>query len=155
MTFLYLCRTDGDQYRMVKMTSLSEVESSYLCSETHCECPAGVRPTCRHREMLPRFIQRNAINTGWGFDYDRGGWVQTEYGSTDEPISDPYSHLHLSDGKYKGQHLNTPIYEVENIQEPALAVELVDTTVSKTVTPAGSSPAEGTKPKALFIRRRI
>ena len=76
MTVLYNCRTDGDQYRITKFTSDLDVESSYLCTETECECPAGHRPTCRHREMLPKFIHRDHINDEWFFDYDRGGWVQ-------------------------------------------------------------------------------
>jgi hypothetical protein len=25
--------------------------------------------------MLPRFIERGAVNTGWFWDHDRGGWV--------------------------------------------------------------------------------
>lgn len=25
--------------------------------------------------MLPKFVQRGAVDTGWQFDYDRGGWV--------------------------------------------------------------------------------
>ena len=74
MTILYSCRHDGQEYRITKWND-GNVESSYLCSEDECECPAGVRPSCRHREMLPYFISRNAINTGWWFDWDRGGWV--------------------------------------------------------------------------------
>lgn len=76
MPFLYNCRHDGDQYRISKFDEDQNVESSYLCTETECECPAGVRPMCRHREMLPLFIRRGAVNTGWQLDYDRGGWVQ-------------------------------------------------------------------------------
>jgi len=74
MTILYNCRHSGDQYRITKFDD-GEPSSSYLCTETECECPAGVRPMCRHREMLPRFIHRAAVNTGWWYDYDRGGWV--------------------------------------------------------------------------------
>lgn len=72
---LYNCRHDGDQYRISKFDDSLNVESSYLCTVAECECPAGVRPMCRHREMLPRFISRQAVGTGWMFDYDRGGWV--------------------------------------------------------------------------------
>jgi len=28
--------------------------------------------------MLPRFIQRKTVGTEWCYDYDRGGWVQTD-----------------------------------------------------------------------------
>lgn len=78
MTFLYNCRHSGDQYRITKFNEHYEpVEgSSYLCTVQECDCPAGQRPMCRHREMLPRFLQREKVNTGWMYDYDRGGWVQ-------------------------------------------------------------------------------
>jgi hypothetical protein len=84
MTHLYSCRHSGDQYRITKFTSDLEVESSYLCTVAECECPAGVQPTCRHRKMLPKFLQRDAVDTDWMFDYDRGGWVQMAFG---EPAS--------------------------------------------------------------------
>ena len=85
MTFLYLCRHAGDEYMITKMDNLGNVESSYLCTQEECTCPAGVRPTCRHRQMLPKFLSREAVNTQWAFDYDRGGWVQTEWGPQEEP----------------------------------------------------------------------
>lgn len=73
---LYSCRHDGDQYRISKFDDDMNVVSSYLCTEGECDCPAGVRPMCRHREMLPRFLDRKTVGTDWWFDYDRGGWVQ-------------------------------------------------------------------------------
>jgi hypothetical protein len=76
MPVLYNCKHDGDQYRISKFDNDMNVESSYLCTEEECECPAGHRPTCRHREMLPRFIARETVGTEWFYDYDRGGWVQ-------------------------------------------------------------------------------
>ena len=80
MTILYSCRHSGDQYRITKFSDDMEVESSYLCTIAECECPAGSRPICRHREMLPLFIARGAIDTGWFYDYERGGWVQSDIG---------------------------------------------------------------------------
>src|SRR6266403_3678414 len=77
MTILYNCHTDGDQYRITKFND-GEVESSYLCTVDECECPAGHRPSCRHRHMLPRFIQKGAINSYFFYDYDRQGWVMNE-----------------------------------------------------------------------------
>jgi hypothetical protein len=76
MTILYNCKHSGDQYQITKFDEHMNVESSYTCTERECDCPAGQRPRCRHREMLPKFISRGAIGTGWFFDYDRGGWVQ-------------------------------------------------------------------------------
>ncbi len=78
MPTLYNMRHSGDQYRCTKFTSDMDVESSYLCTEQECECPAGHRPTCRHREMLPKFIQREHVGDNWMYDYDRGGWIQTD-----------------------------------------------------------------------------
>lgn len=76
MTFLYNCKHSGDQYKITKFTEHMDVESSYLLTETECQCPAWEkRGKCRHLEMLPRFIAREAVNTGWFFDFDRGGWV--------------------------------------------------------------------------------
>lgn len=76
MPSLYNCRHDGDQFRITKFDSDFNPEASYICDAVNCECPAGVRPTCRHRHMLPKFIARNAVGTNWFLDFDRGGWVQ-------------------------------------------------------------------------------
>lgn len=76
MPTVYNCKTDGDQYRITKFDDDLEVESSYLLTMAECECPAGNRPSCRHRQMLPKFMQRHAIDTEWFLDFDRGGWVQ-------------------------------------------------------------------------------
>lgn len=78
MAILYNCHTDGDQYRITKFSEHGEVESSYLCSEEECECPAGHRHTCRHRQMLPMFLAREAVNSFWFLDWDRKGWVAVE-----------------------------------------------------------------------------
>ncbi len=80
MPFLYNCKHSGDQYSITKFDAHMNVESTYLCTLEECNCPAGQRPTCRHREMLPKFITRGAIGTEWMFDFDRGGWVQTNLG---------------------------------------------------------------------------
>jgi len=85
---LYNCRHDGDEYRISKFDNDMNVESSYMLSLEECTCPAGVRPTCRHRQMLPKFIAREHIGDSWMFDFDRGGWVQMgeEYAQQEEPI---------------------------------------------------------------------
>ncbi len=105
MTTLYNCHTDGDQYRITKFDSLGNVESTYLCTVDECECPAGFRPTCRHRHMLPRFIAKDAVNSFYFYDYDRQGWVTNEPApvqqetstflyTTDEPTM-PITHADL------------------------------------------------------------
>lgn len=69
MTTLYNCHHDGDQYRITKFVD-GNPESSYLCTFAECECPAGSRPTCRHRLMLPAFINMNTVNTHWFMNFD-------------------------------------------------------------------------------------
>lgn len=78
MPFLYNCRHSGDEYRITKFDSHFNLEgdSSYTCTISECTCPAGHRPKCRHREMLPKFINRGYVGTNFFFDYDRGGWMQ-------------------------------------------------------------------------------
>lgn len=75
MTHLYNCRHDGDQFRITKWDTDMNVEASYLLTAHECECPAAARDTCRHRQMLPKFIARGAVGTEWFYDHDRGGWV--------------------------------------------------------------------------------
>lgn len=76
MPVLYNCRHSGDQYRITKFDDDMNPQGSYLLSLEECDCPAGVRPTCRHRQMLPKFIARQHVGDEWLFDFDRGGWVQ-------------------------------------------------------------------------------
>lgn len=75
---LYSCRHDGDQYRITKFDEDLNPKSSYLCTRQECDCPAGVRPTCRHREMLHAFMERGAVGTGEWLNYDEGGWYEME-----------------------------------------------------------------------------
>ena len=78
MTILYNCKSEGASFRITKFDDDLNPTSSYLTDGRTCDCPAAKRPMCRHREMLPRFQHRGAVDTGWMFDYDRGGWVQME-----------------------------------------------------------------------------
>lgn len=55
-----------------------EVESSYALNEIDCECPAGVRPSCRHRQMLPQMLAADLVNTHWFWDFDLGRAVDFE-----------------------------------------------------------------------------
>lgn len=68
----YNCKHSGDQYRITKFNRDGDTESSYLCSHHECECPAGSRPTCRHRQMLPVFLDLNLVNSHLFLDWDNG-----------------------------------------------------------------------------------
>src|SRR6266436_5017258 len=81
MTILYNCKpmhTSG-MYNITKFDDDMNVVSSYVTTITgDCDCPRGPHPTCRHRQMLPKFIARQHIGDEWFLDFDRGGWVQGE-----------------------------------------------------------------------------
>jgi len=70
---LYSLRHDGDQYRITKLDRDLNPESSYLMTAQECECPAGYRATCRHRQMFPSLLP--VVNTHWFLDWDRGNVV--------------------------------------------------------------------------------
>lgn len=68
---LYNLRTSELGYRVTKFTD-GEVESSYLTSDQACDCPAGHRTSCRHRQMLPQMLARHLANSDLFWDFDRG-----------------------------------------------------------------------------------
>lgn len=79
---LYSLRSEIDAdgrtaYRITKFTD-GEVESSYHTSREQCDCPAGVRPSCRHRQMLPHMLNAQIVNTHWFYEFDRGDIVDFE-----------------------------------------------------------------------------
>lgn len=85
---LYSLRTEIDRegatrYRITKFVD-GEVESSYHVDRSACECPAGVRPTCRHRQMLPQMLNADIANTHWFYDHDHGGRIVDFEGTTRE-----------------------------------------------------------------------
>lgn len=65
---LYNAKTEGHSLRVTKFDSDLNPESSYLTTAENCECPAGVRSTCRHRQM---YYNLRAIADGpYFFNYD-------------------------------------------------------------------------------------
>ena len=79
---LYSLRSEIDasgttRYRVSKFVD-GEVESSYHVDRSTCECPAGARPTCRHRIMLPHMLNAAIANTHWFLDWNSGGIVDFE-----------------------------------------------------------------------------
>lgn len=67
---LYNLHTDGDQYRITKFVD-GNPESSYLTTHAECQCPAGHRHTCRHRQMLPEMLAEGLENSHYFWDFDR------------------------------------------------------------------------------------
>jgi hypothetical protein len=71
---LYNLRSALDDYRITKFTADLDVESSYLMADAGngsfaCECPAGTRPTCRHRQMLHDLLP--LLDTPYFWDFER------------------------------------------------------------------------------------
>lgn len=85
----YNCKHSGDQYRITKFNRDGDTESSYLCSHHECECPAGVRPTCRHRQMLPLFLELNLVDTQWFIDWDNHRTV-VDFNGVPKPYYDDF-----------------------------------------------------------------
>lgn len=83
---LYSLRTDPNGYRITKFVD-GEVESSYLTSHEACECPAGHRHTCRHRQMLPTMLAHQLADSLWFFDFDHGGQI-VDFNGTSKRLFD-------------------------------------------------------------------
>lgn len=84
---LYNCHHDGDQYRISKFVD-GELESSYLTTHSECDCPAGHRTSCRHRQMLPQMIFLGIVNQPYFIDWDnkREGLVLDFEGNEIPPV---------------------------------------------------------------------
>ena len=72
---LYNCKHADGGYRLTKFTKDYEVESSYVVSAEGCDCPAGIRPVCRHHTMLPFFLEHDHVDDGWFFIWDTRQWL--------------------------------------------------------------------------------
>ena len=75
---LYNLKSALDDYRITKFTPDLDVESSYLIGgdPVECECPAGTRPTCRHRQMLPDLLP--LVDTEFFWDFERRTCVNSD-----------------------------------------------------------------------------
>ena len=77
---LYNLRSADGQWKITKFDNDLNVESSYVTSLSECGCPAGSRPTCRHRLMLPKMLEVGAEDSGLFYDFDNDKFF--------EPLSD-------------------------------------------------------------------
>lgn len=107
---LYNCKSDGDQYRISKFTNDLDVEASYLTSNDGCDCPAGHRPVCRHRQMLSRFIAKNATAGQWFHNYEANQWIRAAV----DDVLDELDIADLPDGIEKDNHIASAASEVED-----------------------------------------
>lgn len=71
---LYNAKVVESAFRITKFDENFDVESSYITTRSTCECPAGVRDSCRHRQMFPEFEHSKRADTGWFLDWDERKW---------------------------------------------------------------------------------
>jgi hypothetical protein len=71
---LYNVKENGHGYEITKFDEDLNPEGHYTVALRTCECKAGGRPTCRHREMLPLFQGTGRVNTGWFYEFEDGKW---------------------------------------------------------------------------------
>ena len=95
---LYNLRSADGDWRITKFDGDLNVESSYLVSTDACECPAGHRPSCRHRQMLPRMLAAQAEDSPMFYDFDRDTWLAPEQTFDESEIAE------LPDGVEKDNH---------------------------------------------------
>lgn len=121
-------------YRITKFVD-GEVESSYLTTPATCDCPAGVRPTCRHRQMLPQMIHDDIINTHWFLEWDNKGGVVDFEGNPADPL---LRHPDLPAGEALQGSLP--------LEGELITVPSADGWGAKDVTPTTPEPAPQTQP---------
>lgn len=71
---LYNVKENGDGYKITKFDEELNPLNTYTVGSLGCECKAGVRPTCRHRQMLPIFQYLGRVNTGWFLEFEDDKW---------------------------------------------------------------------------------
>jgi len=74
---LYNVKSIGSDtsYQITKFDEDFVPDTTYEVSLSECSCPAGVRPTCRHRQMLPEFIAEGTIDTNKMYRYETHEWI--------------------------------------------------------------------------------
>ena len=146
MTVLYNCRDAGDQYRITKFDEDMNPIVSYHTTLSACDCPAGERETCRHRQMLARFLERGYVNQPFFWDHERGGWVNT---AVDEDLIPG----RIRDPDPLRQLRNIPGVTVVDLASPAEVYNTIAEAVGEPKLPEPPKPITLGKP--LNIRRRI
>lgn len=69
---LYTLKLSTPGYSITKFDDDLNPVATYWLSALKCECPAGPRPTCRHRQMLPAMKAR--ANSPWFYHFESGTW---------------------------------------------------------------------------------
>lgn len=125
MPVLYNAKSffDRDQsYVITKFDDDMNIESTYTTSLTECDCPAGQRVTCRHRQMLPHFIAMDYADSNWFFCFDDQTWhlpfesIEDEPAEGDLQASASTELQPLPPGEYTGKLVNIDASGVGTIE---------------------------------------
>lgn len=133
-------------YRITKFVD-GEVESSYLTTFETCECPAGGRHTCRHREMIGIMIAEDIVNTHWFWNHDRGAVVDFSGAPADPLLRHP--DLPAGEALQGSLPFNPTATDIANTPMPEMKEPLLEYLVDETlkvITPATPKPAPQTQP---------
>lgn len=84
---LYNIRRGPHGYQLGKFDRDLNLLAIYDTDAKHCTCPAGTRPTCKHRKMLPRMLAR--VNTNEFYCYETQTWSRPLAQMADEYRGEP------------------------------------------------------------------
>jgi hypothetical protein len=71
---LYNIKANGKGYKITKFDEELNPLTTYTVGSLGCGCPAGIKPHCRHRQMLPLFQATGRVNTGWFYEFEEDKW---------------------------------------------------------------------------------
>src|ERR1035437_2100904 len=71
---LYNIKRGPHSFAIAKFDADLNLLAAYNTDGDYCSCPAGPRPTCRHRKMLPRMLGK--VDTDEFYCYETQTWHQ-------------------------------------------------------------------------------
>lgn len=113
-----------------------ELESSYLTTHDECDCPAGVRPSCRHRQMLPQAQAAGIVNTHWFWDFDLGRPV--DFSGELKSNIDAMNELAIE--RHPPGDYTAEVGEIKTFDDGTIMMQM------KNIQPMGTSPASPSNP---------
>lgn len=91
---LYSVRAIASGYLIAKFDEAFDVEATYEVSPSACTCPAfHRRQTCKHQDILAKFITRSKIDSEWFYCREADSWhnpLGLESMPRTEPAMKPY-----------------------------------------------------------------
>jgi hypothetical protein len=147
-TELYQLRRNGASYIITKFDEDYEVVHDgdgiaciYDLDEKNCSCPAGNRPTCRHRKMLPIFLRSEHVSDGWFLDWATRLWRKALHPAelADEQMMGKQD-LDVPQLVETMQAVGIPTIVIDEIEAPAQTEERCSSAPGPTQPEAGASP---------------